>query len=265
MMTLHTLASGSEGNCLLISGGGTHILVDAGISARRIKTSLAQLGLRIEDISAILLTHEHSDHTCALATLIKHHATPLYASRGTASQLCYRLAGIERQLRVVERSGTFAVGACRVTVFPTSHDSRESVDYRVDCPDGSIGILTDTGYVTDEAADALTGVELLVLESNHDVDWLRSGPYPYYLKERILSLQGHLSNEDAARFAVMMAQRGTRQIVLAHLSRENNTPERALETVECALRAAELGTFVTVAPRGELSRCFELEGEACRK
>ena len=104
-----------------------------------------------------------------------------------------------------------------------------------------------------------------MLESNHDVDWLRSGPYPYYLKERILSLQGHLSNEDAARFAVMMAQRGTRQIVLAHLSRENNTPERALETVEQALRAAELGTFVTVAPRGELSRCFELEGEVCRK
>ena len=264
-MTLHTLASGSEGNCLLISHGTTHILVDAGISMRRIKTSLAQLGLTMDHIDAILLTHEHSDHTCALTTLCKHHTTPLYASRGTASQLCYRIAGIQPQLRVVDRGAVFTVGDCRVTVFSTSHDSRESVDYRIDCPDGSIGILTDTGYVTDEAADALTGVELLVLESNHDVDWLRSGPYPYYLKERILGLQGHLSNEDAARFAVAMAQRGTQQIVLAHLSRENNTPARALETVQRALCASRLSPTVTVAPRSELSQCFELEGSVCRK
>ncbi len=264
-MTLHTLASGSEGNCLLVSCGATHILVDAGISLRRIKTSLAQLGLGMDDISAILLTHEHSDHTCALHTLVKHHATPLYTSRGTASQLCYRIADIERQLRVVESGTVFAVGSCRVTVFATSHDSRQSVDYRIDCADGSIGILTDTGYVTPEAADTLSGVELLVLESNHDVEWLRSGPYPYYLKERILSLQGHLSNDDAARFAVAMAQQGTRQFVLAHLSRENNTPARALETVQRALAAAQLPARVTVAPRSELSQRFELEGTACRK
>jgi phosphoribosyl 1,2-cyclic phosphodiesterase len=242
-MTLHTLASGSEGNCLLISHGTTHILVDAGISMRRIKTSLAQLGLTMDHIDTILLTHEHSDHTCALTTLCKHHNTPLYASRGTASQLCYRIAGIQPQLRVVERNAVFTVGDCRVTVFSTSHDSRESVDYRIDCPDGGIGILTDTGYVTDEAADALTGVELLVLESNHDVDWLRSGPYPYYLKERILGLQGHLSNEDAARFAVAMAQRGTRQIVLAPISTGTMDPSRT-----CALTADLISASENTSP-----------------
>ena len=264
-MTLHTLSSGSEGNCLLVCDGSTRLLVDAGISVRRIKTSLAALDLRMDDISAILLTHEHTDHVCALATLIKHYETPLYASRGTAAQLRYRLAGVERQLHAVETDEVLTFGSCRVTVFPTSHDARQSVDFRLDSGSGSIGILTDTGYVTGEAAEALQGVELLVLESNHDIDWLRAGPYPYYLKERILGPQGHLSNGDAARFAVEMVQRGTKEIVLAHLSRENNTPERALETVQRALAASGLTAQVTVAPRKELSQCYELEGSTCRR
>ena len=194
-MTLHTLSSGSQGNCLLLSDGDTHILVDAGISTRRIKAGLAQLELSMDELDGILITHEHTDHISGLATLIKHHSIPLYASPGTARQLAYRLAGVEPLLRPREPGCQFEVGQCLVTAFETSHDAAQSMDYRID-GSGSVGILTDTGYVTDEAAQVLPGVSLLVLESNHDVEYLRSGPYPYTLKQRILGSQGHLSNDD---------------------------------------------------------------------
>ena len=143
--------------------------------------------------------------------------------------------------------------------------ARESIDFRIDSEEGSVGILTDTGYVTDEAREALCGVELLVLESNHEPEWLRSGPYPYPLKKRILGPWGHLSNQDAAHFAVEMARQGTQQIILAHLSKENNTPAQALEVVSRAIRAEELEAEVSVAPRKELSHAYCLEGVLCRK
>lgn len=263
MITVHTLASGSEGNSLLVSACGVHLLVDAGISARRIKQSLIQLGLTPDDLSAILITHEHTDHTAGLATLLKHHAVPLYASGGTAFYLRSRLPGLDSCLRLVASGSVFSIGPAQVTVFSTSHDAGESVDYRIDCGGEAVGILTDTGFVPEPAAAALTGVGLLVLESNHDVEWLLSGPYPYSLKQRILSQQGHLSNEDAAAFARRMAESGTRHFVLAHLSRENNTPARALHVMETAL--SDLDVSVEVAPRSELSVCYAPEVTVCRR
>lgn len=263
MITVHTLASGSEGNSLLVSACGVHLLVDAGISARRIRQSLAPLGLTPDDLSAILITHEHTDHTAGLATLLKHHAVPLYASGGTAFYLRSRLPGLDGCLRLVSPGSVFSIGPAQVTVFATSHDAGESVDYRIDCGGESVGILTDTGFVPEPAAAALSGVGLLVLESNHDVEWLLSGPYPYPLKQRILSQRGHLSNEDAAAFARRMAACGTRRIVLAHLSRENNTPQRALQVMKTALSGLDVS--VEVAPRGELSGCYEPEVTACRR
>lgn len=156
------------------------------------------------------------------------------------------------------------MGQCLVTAFETSHDAAQSMDYRID-GSGSVGILTDTGYVTDEAAQVLPGVSLLVLESNHDVEYLRSGPYPYTLKQRILGSQGHLSNDDAAAFAAQMAACGTRCIVLAHLSRENNTPQRAYDTVRRALDACGASVELLVAPRDELSPAYETENALCRR
>lgn len=263
MITLHTLASGSEGNCLLLSAGGVHLLVDAGISARRIRQSLALLGLTPDDLAAVLVTHEHTDHTAGLATLLKNHPLPLYATGGTALCLRPRLPMLDRCLHPVSAGSVFSLGPVQVTVFPTSHDAGESVDYRIDCGGASVGILTDTGFVPEPAAAALTGVDLLVLESNHDVEWLLSGPYPYPLKQRILGQRGHLSNEDAAAFARRMAEGGTRRFVLAHLSRENNTPARALQVMTAAL--AGLDAAVTVAPRGELSDGYETEVTPCRR
>ena len=261
MLTLHTFASGSEGNALLISGGKTHILLDAGISCKRITAALAELGLCMDDVDAILITHEHSDHIGGLATLVKHHRIPIYTTAATARQLIYRIAGIEPLLPTIEPGDVFGVGEIKVTVFPTSHDAAGSVDYRFDGCGGSIGVLTDTGYVTDEAAEVLAGADLLVLESNHDVEWLLSGPYPYPLKQRILGDCGHLSNDTAAHFAMQMAQQGTRQFVLAHLSRENNTPQRARETVARAV--ADFGASVCVTPRGELSCAYLSEVTVC--
>ena len=261
LLTVHTLASGSEGNCLLLSGGNVRLLVDAGISARRITASLRALGLSPHDIAAVLLTHEHTDHTAGLATLTKQYRLPLYASDGTAAALCGRLPVLREVLHPVPRRCVFPVGDVAVTVFPTSHDAAGSVDYRFDRGGCAVGVLTDTGCVTDEAEEALRGVDLLVLESNHDVDWLLSGPYPYYLKQRILGDRGHLSNEAAAAFARRMAEQGTRRFVLAHLSRENNTPARALQVMETALSG--LDAAVAVAPRGELSCCYEAEVTVC--
>lgn len=263
MLTVHILASGSEGNSLLVSGGGTHVLLDAGISARRITAALRELGLSPRDLSGVLLTHEHSDHVSGLATLVKQYRPPLYATVGTARAVCRRVPAAADVLRAIPRQGTFDVGDIRVTVFPTSHDAAESVDYRFDCGGSAVGVLTDTGCVPPAAEDILRGVGLMVLESNHDVEWLRSGPYPYSLKQRILGQRGHLSNEDAAAFARRMAEGGTRRFVLAHLSRENNTPARALQVMTAAL--AGLDAAVTVAPRGELSDGYETEVTPCRR
>ncbi len=261
MLTVHSIASGSEGNSLLVSAGGTHILVDAGISARRITTALLSLGLTPGDIAGVLVTHEHSDHTAGLATLTKQYRLPLYASGGTAGALCARIPHAADVLHLLPRQGVLTLGDAQVTVFPTSHDAAESIDFRFDCGGAALGVLTDTGCVTPEAEQALQGVDLLVLESNHDEDWLLSGPYPYYLKQRILGNRGHLSNDAAAALAQRMASAGTRQFVLAHLSRENNTPERARQTMARAL--AGLDVSVTVAPRAELSGPYIAEVRVC--
>lgn len=259
MTAIHTIASGSSGNAALVSRGGTHILLDAGVSARRVSAALAELGLSPQDLSAICITHSHSDHISGLATMVKRWDVPIYATAPCGRQLSYRIAGLEGKLRTVETGSGFPVGEITVTAFPTSHDAPGSCGFRFD----ALGVLTDSGYVTEEAAGTLAGVSLLLLEANHDVDLLQNGPYPYYLKERILSDQGHLSNESAAVFAAEMARRGTGEFVLAHLSAENNTPERALSAVRRALADAGFDLPLETAPRSGLSRCFGREGAVC--
>ena len=260
-MRFQTFASSSAGNAALLSCGETHILIDAGISCRRIQTALGRLGLSLGDLSAVLITHTHTDHIAGLSTLLRHCSAPIRCSEEVGRQLCYRLAGAERVLAPFPLGGQTEVGGCRITSVPTSHDSPGSTGFRVDAAEGSIGYLTDTGMIP-EAADCLLGVDLLVLEANHDVETLRSGPYPYYLKRRILGDGGHLSNEDCARFAVTLAEHGAAEIVLAHLSRENNTPAMALRAVGTALRAEGLAPRLSAAPRDCLSGAYTLEGGA---
>ena len=228
MTTFRTLASGSSGNAALLSCGSTHLLIDMGISCRRVCRSLTEMGLTPEDLSAVLITHEHTDHISGLATYIKKYRTPILCTPGTARQLQYRLAGIGLLLRPLSMGQPVSWDDLEITPLPTSHDCRESAAFRVDTPDGSLGYLTDTGLVEEETRQRLLGTDLLVLESNHDVDMLLSGPYPYPLKRRVIGNEGHLSNADAAVFAADSARCGTRSIILAHLSAENNRPELAL-------------------------------------
>ena len=266
MTTVHTLASGSSGNALLLSCGKTHLLLDAGISCRRISVSLQAMGLTLQDIDAILITHTHTDHICGLQTMLKRTEFPIYGSGRTCRELEYRLAGIGDRITPIELCKSIFFKDCTVTAFPTSHDSPGSCGYRIDTPDGSVGLLTDTGCITEEAARILPGTDLMFLEANHDIETLRSGPYPYYLKERILGTHGHLCNEDAARFAVKLAESGTSEIVLSHLSRENNTPAMAHRAVETALSAAGLFPALSVAPRDALSGAHIVSRRAiCRK
>lgn len=266
MTTVHTLASGSSGNALLVSCGDIHLLVDAGISCRRITADLRELGLALDALSAVLITHTHTDHIGGLPTLLKRTACPVLASAQTGRGLTYRLAGLEDRLQELPLCRSVPLEGFTITAVPTSHDAPGSCGFRLDTADGGVGILTDTGYVTDEAADILPGVDLAVLEANHDVEALRSGPYPYYLKKRILSEEGHLSNEASARFAVTLAEAGASEIILAHLSRENNTPAMAQNAVETALSAAGLFPALSVAPRDAMSGPHPVRRRSvCRK
>ena len=266
MITVHTLASGSSGNALVLSSGGTHLLVDAGISCRRIASGLLSLGLTLHDLDAILITHTHTDHISGLQTLLKRTDIPVLTTAQTGRGLVYRLAGILDRVQEIPLCQSFFLGSFTITAFPTSHDAPGSCGYRFDTADGSVGLVTDTGYVTEEAADILPGIDLAVLEANHDVEAVRSGPYPYYLKQRILGSEGHLCNEDAARFAVTLAKSGASQLILAHLSQENNTPAMALFAVETALSAAGLAPELTVAPRDTLSRIYTVSRRSvCKK
>lgn len=266
MTTVHTLASGSSGNALVLSCGETRLLVDAGISCRRVGAGLRTLGLDLADLTAVLITHTHADHVSGLRTLLKRTAVPVYATGDAGRELVCRLPELEGRLEEAAECRPLSLGEVSVTAFSTSHDAPGACGYRFDTPDGGVGLLTDTGYVTEEAADVLPGVALAVLEANHDVETLRSGPYPYYLKRRILGDEGHLSNGDAARFAVTLAERGAAEIVLAHLSRENNTPAMARNAVETALSAAGLSPALSVAPRDALGEAHVVRrAEACRR
>ena len=265
MLTFQTFASGSSGNAALLSWGEIHILIDLGISCRRLSRALADRGLTPGDLTALCVTHEHADHIAGLQTFVKKHRVPILCSPGTARQLSCRIAGAEALLAPFPSGGALEAEGMRITSFPLSHDAREGTGFRFDCPEGSVGVLTDTGYVPDEARELLPGVDLLVLEANHDPETLRSGPYPYPLKERVLGIFGHLSNEAAARFALEAAERGTAQILLAHLSAENNTPAMALRAVGGRLEAAGYGGGLAVAPRSEAGRLWQVGGVPCGK
>lgn len=263
MTTIRTFASGSSGNAALLSCGETHLLIDMGISCRRICQSLAALHLTPEDLAGVLITHEHVDHIGGLATYIKKYHTPIYCTPAVSRQLAYRLAGVEPLLRAMKLGETASFGPVEAEILPTSHDCRESAAWHFTVPEGRVGYLTDTGYIVEETGKRLLGADVLVLESNHDVEMLRSGPYPYPLKKRILGEQGHLSNDAAAAFAVESVRAGTRAILLAHLSDENNTPQCALETVGGALREAGLAVSLAAAPKAGMSEAYRLEGVRC--
>jgi phosphoribosyl 1,2-cyclic phosphodiesterase len=230
-MKLTVFASGSTGNCALVQGGGRPILVDAGISAKRIRDSLARAGLTVEALDGIFITHEHTDHIKGLSVLLKKTPVPVYAPGTVAEVLCRTLPGVKPYIQPIQPEQTLHLGPLAVTAFPTPHDTPQSVGYRLEAPDGTLGFATDTGCVTPTMLSYLSGVDIALIEANHDVEMLRHGPYPADLQRRILSERGHLSNAECTWLAAVLAQRGTQHIVLGHLSRENNLPGLAEKTV----------------------------------
>ena len=257
-MHLRAFASSSRGNCSLLYNQDTALLVDAGISCRKIKQRLQTAGLTPDDLSGILITHEHTDHIAGLSVLLKNYNIPLYATPGTALVLARKIPHARELLRPLPAGSQFQVGNLAVQSFSTSHDAADSVGYRLTGGGHSAVIATDLGRVTSLVMDAAFGADLALIEANHDVDWLRDGPYPYALQNRILGDRGHLSNEASAEFAVSLAAAGTHTLLLAHLSPENNTPERARTVVQGALERAHLRPEVDVLPRDECSLCYEV-------
>ncbi|MDO4982223.1 MAG: MBL fold metallo-hydrolase [Eubacteriales bacterium] len=241
-MRVCVFASGSGGNCLLISHKSTNILVDAGISIRRIEAALSRSQLSMGDITGVLITHEHSDHISALRMIAKKYDVPLCAPHTVAARIVGMLPETGEHIRIIPVGEIIRIGELAVKAFYTSHDTDESVGYRVS-GDGIFAIATDTGCVTEEIWNGLAGADTVLIESNHDEDMLRWGPYPAVLKRRILSEHGHLSNEDCARLAGRLAESGTGTIVLGHLSKINNTPQKALEATGRALCGTDAELF----------------------
>ena len=242
-MRIVTFASGSTGNCGLISDGEANILIDAGISMRRTVSALKELGLSPQDLCGVLITHEHSDHISGLSMILKHHNISVYAPQ----ELCEVLAAMKPELKsrliAIPVNEAFGLGGIEVKAFRTPHDSKFSVGYRFE---GSsvAAFATDTGSITDELVCGIEGARLALIEANHDLEMLLSGPYPYILKRRILSENGHLSNEDCAKLALHLAKSGAWDIIVGHLSRENNTPQLAFNTVSAGLTGENVGLHV---------------------
>ena len=262
MLTVTTLASGSSGNAALVSCGSTHILLDAGISARRITTGMQAAGVDPDKLTAIFVTHEHQDHISGLQVLSKKLRVPIVATDPTCGQIAEKAPNTVDLLRSQRAGSALQVGSLCVQSFATPHDAAGSVGYSVAGDGCRMVVCTDLGHVTPEVERAVKDCDLLLCEANHDVEWVQSGPYPYYLKQRILGELGHLSNEAGGQLAAWAVERGTRTVVLAHLSSENNTPRHAYEAVSREMRACgidpERDVSLSVAPRKESGPTFRL-------
>lgn len=254
------IASGSKGNCTYVSDGTTHLLIDAGLSCRRTEQALNQLGVGLADINAILLTHEHIDHTYGLVAIEKKFHTTVLANRPTAASVDVKLTTNISAFCKDNFDTGFKCGTIYVMPFRTMHDAVCPVGYTLTVGEHRISYVTDLGVVTDSVRQNVAGSELVILESNHDAEMLATGSYPPELQARIRGKNGHLSNEQSAEFAIELARAGTRHFVLAHLSEENNTPDLALKASKTALCHHGLDADVTwvVASQSIATEVIEL-------
>lgn len=235
-MLFSPLFSGSSGNATFIEAGGQRVLVDAGLSGSRIEAALRAVGAPPETLSAILITHEHSDHIHGAGVLCRRYGLPLYANAACFAAMEAAIGAVKPQhIRVFETGREFYIGNVRVLPFLIPHDAAEPVGYTFTCGGKSAGVLTDIGHMDEHLYDAVEHCDILLLEANHDVEMLKAGPYSYPLKQRILSRRGHLSNEDSGRALCRLYARGLRNAVLGHLSAENNDERVAMATVASAL------------------------------
>lgn len=235
-MDFCSIASGSSGNCIFVGTEKTSVLIDAGISGKRVKEGLYAIDRKPEELNAILITHEHSDHIKGLGVLARKYGIPIYSTEGTIRAMKGQnlLGKVDEALfHPVLPDQKFSIGDLEVQPFRVSHDAAEPVAYRMQCEEKSVAVATDLGYYDDYIIDHLKGLDAVLLESNHDVNMLQVGSYPYYLKQRILGRRGHLSNDNAGKLLGEILHDRMKAILLGHLSRENNYEALAMATV-CA-------------------------------
>ena len=240
-MKFVSLGSGSSGNCYLLQSGGTTVLLDAGISMRSLKKHLKDFGLSLEnDVAAVFVTHDHADHIKSVGNIACDCGKTIYATQlvheGIECDRCLKTRVPAECKAIVEKGVTVEMGNFRITPFDVPHDSRDCVGYVVEADGVRFCLITDIGHVTDTIREQVGLANYLVLEANHDVDMLMMGKYSQFLKDRISSDRGHLSNEQAARLLAEYATPRLRHVWLCHLSEENNHPVLARKTAEAVLR-----------------------------
>ena len=265
-LTLCPLVSGSAGNSIYISCGGVKLLVDCGVSAARVVANLREIGVSIDDIDGILITHEHVDHVRGLGVLCRKHGVPVYANEGTWQGIFLKETNIPaRCVRTFFTGEDFYIGGMNIRPFSIPHDATEPVGFAFDYQGMRCAVATDIGHITQGWMNAISGCQALVLEANHDVEMVERGPYPKRLQQRILGRSGHLNNADCAKALLTLAKNGVKAVSLAHLSADNNLPELAYNTVCEALADAgyRVGEdiSVTVARRDRVSDMMILSSE----
>jgi len=237
-MDVWSVASGSSGNCYLVRAAGTLVLVEAGITLRKIETFLARLGVTARDLSGVLLTHEHSDHIRSARALSDKYDVPLFATAGTLGHQSLRDSAWARPIKA---GTTLRIGEVEALAFDVPHDAREPVGFRLTAQAATVCVTTDLGFVPKSVNRQFRDNDLLVLEANHDVEMLHTGPYPGFLKRRVLGDHGHLSNVATADALLACGDRVPPEVWLAHMSPTNNTPERAHTEIVGRLAAAGYG------------------------
>ncbi len=228
-MKILVLASGSKGNSTYIEYKNTKILIDLGISSLSLDKKLKDIDVSTNDLNAILITHTHTDHVGGLRTFIKRHSTPIYLT-----DIMYDELNLEIPNHIFINSNRFIINDIEINVIKTSHDTNDSIGFIIKA-DKELVYITDTGYINKKYFKAIYNKNVYIFESNHDIEMLIDGKYPHYLKQRILGDKGHLSNKDSSYYLSKLTGKNTSHIVLAHLSEDNNTEEKALETLNNAL------------------------------
>lgn len=233
-MRLCSIASGSSGNCIYVGSEHTHLMIDAGISGKRIEEGLNEIGLKTGEMDGILITHEHSDHISGLGVVARKYGIPIYATKGTIEAVLNTktVGKIDKELFCeIEPDVDFAIGDVTVSPVAISHDAAQPAAYIVRQNGKSIGVITDLGKYDQYIVERLQGLDVLLLEANHDIHMLQVGNYPYYLKQRILGDRGHLSNELSGQLLGQVLHDKFKTVLLGHLSKENNYEKLAYETV----------------------------------
>ena len=263
MIKFCSLYSGSSGNAIFISDGKTKILIDTGLSGKRIFEALATIGEKPSELSAVLVSHEHSDHIRGVGIVSRKVDVPIYANQSTWEAMEQSIGPVNLKNKMYFDTGKeFEIGNIVIKAFPIPHDAAEPVGFNFFIGNRKITTATDIGHMNRELLSHIEGSDLLLIESNHDVEMLKVGPYPWSLKKRILGDLGHLSNEMAGKVVAYLAEKGTRNFLLGHLSRENNFPELAYETVRNILREKnidiEKDIRLSVALRDRVGRVVEM-------